>query len=302
MPDGIPKAAAVALVPCFNEGTNPLDLAGTLLTVPNLRAVFIDDAGDAPSREALDLLGRRDARVRVVRNPTRVGKVASLLAALRSPETAVARILLIDCDVRLDAGAVERVLGELDRADLVLANAMAIARPRTLWERGAIFSANRHDRLRARALARYPALFANGRLLGMTRRLADAVLRGDVPPHTEDAHFMLTCLAEGYPYAYREDAVLRYRAPDTLRDYLRQSNRFSAGRALLRERWSEEALARWYDPKPLDLAASALATAARDPIGALIFAAMTVAKATQSGHAPPAGGTWAVASSTKALR
>lgn len=301
MPDGIPKAAAVALVPCFNEGRNPLDLADALLSVPNLRAVFIDDAGDAESRAVLDALGRRDARIVVAHNATRIGKVASLLAALRSPETAVDRIVLIDCDVAPQPGAVERVLDELDRADLVLANAVAIQRPRTLWERGAIFSANRHDRLRLRAHAKYPALFANGRLLGMTRRLADTVLRGDVPPHTEDAHFMLTCLSEGYAYAYRRDAVLHYRAPDRLSDYLRQSNRFSDGRALLRERWGDAVLARWYDPKPFDMVASALATAARDPLGALVFSAMLAAKAAQR-RTSQRSGTWAVAASTKALR
>lgn len=301
MPDGILETAAVALVPCFNEGRNPLDLAGALLAVPNLQAIFIDDAGDAESRAALDELRRRDRRIRVVRNAVRIGKVASLLEALRSPETAVERIALVDCDVVLEPGAVQRVLDQLETSDLVLANAIAIQRPRTFWERGAIFSANRHDRLRARALRRYPALFANGRLLGMSRRLADAVLDGDVPPHTEDAHFMLTCLEQGYAYAYRPDAVLHYRAPDRLSDYLRQTNRFSDGRALLRDRWGDDVLARWYDPNASDLAVSALAAALRDPLGAGAFAAMLIAKAIQPRRVR-ASATWAVAASTKALR
>ena len=61
---------------------------------------------------------------------------------------------------------------------------------------------------------------------------------------------MLVCLTERLAFAYRPDAVLEYRAPDTLADYLRQSNRFSEGRALLRQRWCADVLERYYDPKP----------------------------------------------------
>lgn len=303
MPDAIPRAASVAVVPCFHEGRNPIDLAAVLSAVPDLHAVFIDDGGgDVASRDALDALLERGPRVRVVRNESRVGKVASLTNVMRALDPATQRILLIDCDVVLTASTLQAVLDELDRADLVLANASAMQSPRTFWERGAIFSANRHDRLRRSLLGRYPALCTNGRLLGMSRRLSDAIVRGDVPRHTEDAHFMLVCLAQGYAYAYRQDAIVRYRAPDTLDDYLRQSNRFSEGRSLLRERWSSDVLQRYYDPRPGDLLATFFAEAVRDPRGATIFAGMLAAKALRGGGARSQGAAWAVADSTKALR
>jgi cellulose synthase/poly-beta-1,6-N-acetylglucosamine synthase-like glycosyltransferase len=302
MPDALPRIASVAVVPCFNEGRNPIDLAAVLLAVPDLQVVFVDDGSEGASREALDALTQRDTRVRVVRNDTRVGKVASLTNVMRALDSTTRRILLVDCDVVVPVATLQAVLDELERADLVLANAGAIPRARTIWERGAIFSANRHERLRRRALDRYPALFSNGRLLGVSRRLADAIVRGDVPRHTEDAHFMLVALTEGFTYAYRADARLQYRAPGTLGDYLRQSNRFSQGRELLRERWPSEVLARYYDPKPGDLLATFLAEALHDPLGAAVFASMLAAKAARAGAARPQDGAWAVADSTKALR
>lgn len=301
MPDGFTQPAAVALVPCFNEGRNPEQLAAALAPIPELEIAFLDDGSEKPSSAILDALAVRPG-VTVVRNSTRSGKVASLLSAMRRLDAGVRRVLLIDCDVVVSADAVRRVLDELLHADLVLVNAVAMDRARTLWERGAAFSANRHDRLRARALQRYPALFANGRLLGMSRRMIDAVLRGDVPPHTEDAHFMLTCLREGYRFAYVPEAVVHYRAPCSLDDYLRQSNRFSAGRSLLRERWSDDDLARYYDPDPRDLLATAAAEAVRDPLGALVFGAMLAAKVFRRPGTAARSGLWPVAGSTKALR
>ncbi|HEY1655344.1 MAG TPA: glycosyltransferase family 2 protein [Candidatus Tumulicola sp.] len=302
MPDGLPEAAAVAVVPCFNEGRNPLDLAEILLDVPELSAVFVDDASEADSARALQSLATRDPRVAVERNPERVGKVSSLLRVLGSLEPTVRRVLLLDADVVVSPATLGAVLEQLRRADLVLVNAVALPNARTVWEKGAIFSANRHARLRKRAMARYPALFSNGRLLGMSRRLVDAVVRGGAPYHTEDAHFMLVCIEQGYRYAYLDDAILHYRAPETLADYLRQSGRFSAGRSLLAERWSPEVLARYYDPKAADLVTTLLAEALHDPAGACAFGAMLIAKGLRGDAARPKSGAWAVSASTKVLR
>ncbi|HEU5478341.1 MAG TPA: glycosyltransferase, partial [Candidatus Tumulicola sp.] len=68
MPDALPRPAGVAVVPCFNEGSNPIGISRALLEIPDLTVAFVDDASDAPSREVLDSLAGRDARVRVVRN------------------------------------------------------------------------------------------------------------------------------------------------------------------------------------------------------------------------------------------
>ncbi|MBV8371830.1 MAG: glycosyltransferase family 2 protein [Candidatus Eremiobacteraeota bacterium] len=302
MPDAFRTAAGVAVVPCYNEGRNPIELTAALSAVPDVTVVFVDDASETESRDALDSLSQTNSRVRIVRNPARIGKVASLLNVLRSLDPAVQRVLLLDCDVVVTPATVRTVLDEVARADLVLANSVALPGARTLWERGAIFSARRHERLRRNAIARYPALCSNGRLLAMRRRLVDAVVRSDVPRHTEDAHFMLVCLAQGYAYSYCDGAVLHYRAPDSLDDYLRQSNRFSEGRSLLQARWPAEVLARYYDPRPVDLLRTFAAQAAVDPIGAGVFLLMLAAKSVQGRAGRSQTGAWAVAASTKSLR
>src|SRR5579862_599686 len=268
MPDGLKRPACVAVVPCYNEARNPIDLATVLLSVPELFVLFCDDASDPESRAVLDELATAQPRITLVSNAVRSGKVASLLNAMRGLDAQTEKVLLVDCDVDVPAATLQAVKEELDRCDLVLVNAKAIERPRTFVERGAIFSANRHDRLRDAFVDRYPARCTNGRLLGMSRRLVDAIVRSDVPRHTEDAHFMLVCLSEGYRFSYLRDAVLHYRAPDTLADYLRQTNRFAEGRSLLHERWPEETLARYYDLGAADVASTLLAQALRDPIGA----------------------------------
>jgi hypothetical protein len=113
---------------------------------------------------------------------------------------------------------------------------------------------------------------------------------------------MLVCLSEGFRFAYRPDAVVYYRAPGTLRDYLRQTGRFSEGRSLLAERWPSELLARVYDLRPADVLRTLAVQALRDPAGAAVFAAMLAAKGFQPMRSRSQGAAWAVASSTKALR
>lgn len=302
MPDAPGRPTSVAVVPCFNEDGNPANLAPVLLSVPDLHVLFLDDASDARSAAVLHDLAVSNERITVDRNPARQGKAASLVSAMRRLGSEVERVVLVDCDVQLSSTAMTAVLDELQRSDLVLANAKALKRSQTFWERGAVFSANRHDRLRDSMVDRYPARCANGRLFGMSRRLTDAIAESDVPRHTEDAHFMLVCLSRGFRYAYRSDALLHYRAPQTLDDYLRQSNRFSEGRTLLRERWPEEMLERYYDLGAVDVARTFAAEALGDPLGAVAFLTMIAAKAVQRPGSRTQGGAWAVAGSTKALQ
>lgn len=302
MPDAPGRPTSVAVVPCFNEDRNPANLAPVLLSVPDLHVLFLDDASDDASSAVLRDLAASNERITVERNAARKGKAASLITAMRGLDPAVERVLLVDCDVQLRDASVAAVLDELQCGDLVLANPKALAHAKTFWERGAVFSANRHDRLRDGMVDRYPARCANGRLFGMSRRLTDAIAESDVPRHTEDAHFMLVCLSRGFRYAYRRDAVLHYRAPQTLADYLRQSNRFSEGRALLRERWPEQMLERYYDLGAADVARTFAAEALADPLGAVAFLTMIAAKTVQRPGSRSQGAAWAVAGSTKALR
>jgi cellulose synthase/poly-beta-1,6-N-acetylglucosamine synthase-like glycosyltransferase len=292
-------SSSVALVPCYNEGENPRTLVSTLAGVDGLDIVLIDDAGDDEySRAVLSDL-ESHPHVRVVRNPVRLGKVAGLLEVVRSLDADA--VVAIDCDVATTAAAIEAVLQETRRSDLVLANALPLELNRTFWERGAVFSAMRHVRLRDELLDRYPALCTNGRLLGMSRRMVDAIVRSNVPRHTEDAHFMFVCLNEGYSYALRTDAVVRFRAPQSVADYLKQTDRYAQGRELLAQRWSQGDLARYYDLRFSDAARTALQQAFRDPLGAIAFGALLAAKALRRGKTIERGG-WPVASTTKVLR
>jgi glycosyltransferase involved in cell wall biosynthesis len=291
----------VALVPCYNEGANPRVLVSTLSRVDALEVILIDDAGDdAASRAVLaELEGR--PHVRVVHNAVRLGKVAGLLAAMRDLDVNAGAIVTIDCDVETTPAAIEAVLEEAARSDLVLANTLPLPLNRTFWEHGAAFSALRHARLRDELLDRYPALCTNGRLLGMSRRMVDAVLRSNVPEHTEDAHFMLVCLQSGYSYALREDAVAFFRAPQTVADYLKQTDRYAQGRELLAQRWSQAELARYYDLRTSDALRTALEQAIRDPLGAVAFGMLLIAKAARR-SAPIERGGWPVSATTKVLR
>jgi cellulose synthase/poly-beta-1,6-N-acetylglucosamine synthase-like glycosyltransferase len=301
MTDVSRPTGCVALVPCYNEGENARTLVSTISHAGALDVVLIDDASDDPASRAVLLELQDQPNVRVMRALERRGKVAGILAAMRTLDDSIGAVLTIDCDVETSVGSIDAVLDELGRSDLVLVNALPLPLNRTFWERGAAFSALRHARLRDHLLDRYPALCTNGRMLGMSRRMVDAILRSDVPLHTEDAHFMLVCLNEGYSYALRSDAVVRFRAPQKASDYLKQSDRYAQGRALLAQRWSQKDLERYYDLRATDAFRTAVEQAVRDPLGALAFGALLAAKVVRHGKPIERGG-WPVASSTKVLR
>lgn len=301
MTDVSRPTGCVVLVPCYNEGENARTLVSTLSGAGALDVVLIDDASDDPASRAVLFDLQTQPNVRVMRAAERRGKVAGIVAAMRTLDDGIGAVLTIDCDVETSVASIEAVLDELSRSDLVLANALPLQLNRTFWERGAVFSALRHARLRDQLLDRYPALCTNGRLLGMSRRMVEAILRSNVPLHTEDAHFMLVCLHEGFSYALRSDAVVRFRAPQTPADYLKQTDRYAQGRELLAQRWPQSDLTRYYDLRATDAFRTALEQAVRDPLGALAFGALLGAKVMRRGKPIERGG-WPVASSTKVLR
>src|SRR5947209_7511901 len=110
MSDASPSPAGVAIVPCYNEGRNPLSLCEALLSVPDLRVELLDDGSEGESRHVLDELARTQPRVTVHSHASRLGKVASLLAAMRRLGNAAGPVLLVDCDVVLTRKAVLAVL------------------------------------------------------------------------------------------------------------------------------------------------------------------------------------------------
>jgi glycosyltransferase involved in cell wall biosynthesis len=301
MTDVLRPTGCVALVPCYNEGENARALVSTLSRAGALDVVLIDDASDDPDSRAVLFDLQTQPNVRVMRAPERRGKVAGIIAAMRTLDDGVGAVITIDCDVETSVASIEAVLDEIGRSDLVLVNALPLPLNRTFWERGAVFSALRHARLRDQLLDRYPALCTNGRLLGMSRRMVEAILLSNVPRHTEDAHFMLVCLHEGFSYALRSDAVVRFRAPQTPADYLKQTDRYAQGRELLAQRWPKSDLARYYDLQASDALRTAIEQAVRDPLGALAFGALLGAKVMRRGKPIELGG-WPVASSTKVLR
>jgi hypothetical protein len=99
----------------------------------------------------------------------------------------------------------------------------------------------------------------------------------------------------------RSDAVVRFRAPQTPADYLKQTDRYAQGRELLAQRWPQGDLARYYDLRATDAFRTAVEQAVRDPLGALAFGALLGAKVLRRGKPIERGG-WPVASSTKVLR
>jgi len=267
-------ARIVAVVPCYNEGRNPATIAAGLLAEPGIEIVFVDDASDDESRRALDELSSHPS-VTVLRNASRSGKSAAVRRGFESLPADASKVMMIDGDIILSPASVRAVIDELDRVDLVAANPLVLRDEYRSWTaRGAHFSARLTARLRSHFFDRYPARYMNGRLVGMRRRLVDAVLETTLPPQAEDAHIALVCLTRGMTCAYRDDAVLYGRAPSSLSDYAAQAIRFGDAGRTLAAYWSRSELAKYYYLRARDVASAFVAEAMKAPLAALVFCSM----------------------------
>lgn len=267
-------ARIVAVIPCYNEGVNPAAIAASIIAEPGIEIVFVDDASDDESRRTLEELSSHP-NVTVLRNAARSGKSASVRRGFESLPADVSKVMVVDGDIILPSASVRAVIDELDRVDLVAANPLVLRDERRSWPaRGALFSANLTTRMRSHFFDRYPARYTNGRLVGMSRRLVDAVLEMTLPPQAEDAHIALVCLARGMTCAYRDDAVLYVRAPSSLSDYAAQAIRFGDAGRTLTECWSKSELAKYFYLRARDVASAFVAEAVKAPLAALAFCSM----------------------------
>jgi glycosyltransferase involved in cell wall biosynthesis len=293
-------AHSVAVIPCYNEGNNPAAVVASVLVEPLASVILVDDASDGMSRAALDALSLQP-RVRVLRNRIRSGKSAAARRGFENLPADAANVMMIDGDVVLPPATVRAVLDELDRVDLVATNSQALQDPASWWERGAIFSANLQRHMRNRFFDRYPARFTNGRFIGMSRRLVDAVLAASFPPEAEDAHIALVCISQGMTYSFRRDAILHGRAPSYLKDYAAQAIRFRDAERILGAYWPKEELAKHFHLRSRDVVRAFLAEAAQAPPAALAFTAMYAFSRLASLRRSRAleSGLWPIATSTK---
>lgn len=200
-------------------------LASELRADPGLERVVVvssacTDRSDALIRDA----AMRWPAVRLVTEPVRRGKAAAInlfLEQARSSESC----LLLSGDVLPDPGALGKLLDALrdPAVGMSAGRPVPVVSPRSLAGRVARLQWDLHHEV---------SLVSPK--LGEVVAFRNVVDRLPADTAVDEASLEAILGARGFRLAYVPDAVVRNKAPDTVRDYLKQRRRIAAGHRHLR--------------------------------------------------------------------
>ncbi len=112
----------------------------------------------------------------------------------------------------------------------------------------------------------------HGRARAFKKELYENIIwQGDVP---EDAYSYLSCVREGFRFAYAKDAVALFRLPMTLSDHIKQTKRFESGKQILYRHFSKEIVINSYQMPLKVLIKSSFVSLLKNPLLFVSYAAL----------------------------
>lgn len=229
LPDG-PLPSVGVIVPAFNEARVIRATVASLLAsdLPDVQVYVVDDGSTDGTADVVRAAYGTHPRVTVERMPNG-GKARALNHALARLETEV--VMLLDADTQVNPEAARRLARHFlaPQVMAVAGNAKVGNRVNLLtrWQALEYITAQNVER---RALGRLNAISVVPGAIGAWRR--DALLRLGGFTHdtlAEDADLTMRALRAGYRVTYELGAVARTEAPETLRAFLKQRDRWMFG-------------------------------------------------------------------------
>jgi len=269
--------------------------------MPHACIEILDDASDDAFSQTV-LNECTQLGVTVIRSIQRRGKSANLLDGFKRSQARKSAVFVVDSDLLVSSETFIAMHFSLAQNDLVVSGVEAVNTPRTIVERAGIFCSRLQGDLRKRFHHRRPAFSVVGRCFAVSLPALSAILNSNIPAHTEDAHFAMVVLTNGLKICYLPDQRVQYRAPATLADHMRQSDRFADGWHLLLREWDAKLLHESLMPSFAEILSSFIRVAWKDLLGALLYVCITaVTIVHRKKRAVSEQGAWLVSESTKQL-
>ncbi|WP_432992276.1 glycosyltransferase [Dactylosporangium sp. CA-233914] len=296
-----PRAPRVSIgIPAYNEAANIGRLLRDLLAQDETgyELVEIVVASDGSSDDTAAIVRAvPDRRVKLRDSRERLGKTTRMNELLSSFDGDI--LILLDADVALDApDFLSRAARDFRPGYGVMAvNAVPLP-GRTLVEKCVIAGSSAVESAATRWDGGSNCLAFRGACLVLGQEFAR---RLELPASVvaNDAYVYFRARQLGYEPKYDREVRVRFRVPGTLRDHLRQSERFRhSGAELARELGDLSIPASYRAPRGI-LVRAFLAQLRRRPLALSGYVALTVYTRARIGRKPDV--TWDIATSTKEL-
>lgn len=261
---------------------------------------------DASSDQTVAIAKRFNiARVRVIERTTRGGFAQSFARLLTTTCQADLVLMLNDDVVLQDRGYLDKLVVAFDSASVGL----VCGSVRPLPAEGLVERATSHGCVAFRYLGDHirqglSGLTCDGKAMALSRAYADALT---LPSEAHllanvDGYIYLDCIQRGFAYRYARDAVLHFRSPTTIADFVKWQSRNYRSRAIWRETFGE-LVDREYPSSWPRLVYGHSRELLRDPIAAVLMAGLTLylRGAVRESDARAFSATWEPVQTTKDL-
>lgn len=219
------------VIPAFNEQLCIADILQDVVSAKQknwfrIQNIFvISDASIDQTDAIVTEFSRSDKRVKLIRKPRRKGKNDSINKAIHL--TKADALVMLDADVRLaNTNTLKRMVFPIWKTQASLAGARVIPlnpggvlNPAVLARH---FDSMIENEKRRRKAISYWSFY--GRALAMSRKLFKNLRLPD--SQADDLFIYYSCKKYGQKFAPLEDAVVFFKAPCSVRDFINQYSRF----------------------------------------------------------------------------
>lgn len=302
----VSKPTVTVGITAYNEAANIADLLFALLRQVEERfrlaeIIVVSDGSTDATERIMRTFAQADPRIRLVADGRRLGQCARMNQVMEHAQSDI--VILLDADVTLEHAWVlaELVLPLLEDETVMHTSGYALPlAPRGVMQRIAHAGAMVWEDAR-RAHRASPIYFSEGRIRAFRRAMYSRLRFQDNA--ADGTHTFLYGERHGLPLAVCERALVRYRLPATLIDYLIQMRRFRRSASIQRHEFSGEASTRFYTVDSKTKLRALILRFFRDPVWtALYVAVMPVVWASAWLDPRSETGVWKTLDSTKTLR
>lgn len=219
-------------IPAYNEEANIKPLLKSLLEQNisnfNLQEIIVvsDKSQDETVEKALEI---KDKRIKVIKNPQRLGQAKSQNKILKMFSGDI--LVLLNADVLpADKNLLKNIIEPFNKHDKI---GLVGGKVVPLKAQNFIESAINYSVLTKQAVYEQinngsNVYLCHGRVRAFSKVFAKKFSWEEVV--AEDAFSYFACLESKYKFYYKSDAIVNYRSPQTLSDHLKQSTRFYQNR------------------------------------------------------------------------
>ena len=219
------------VIPAFNEGSC---IEGVLHDVVMARRddwfqiqniYVISDASTDQTDDIVQQMAARDRRVKLIREPERKGKHASINLAFSITDADV--IVFIDADVRLasEDSITKLVQHFLDGNVAVVQGGLVRPRPGFTLnpaKQATYFDWLLVDRIRRRKAISWWSI--DGRVMALSRDFYQRLVL--LPSLADDQFIFYSCIQQGYQFIWADNAIFYYGPPESIADFSHQWSRY----------------------------------------------------------------------------